>query len=609
MRGTRWALAAALVGAVLPAPGSVPARAQTAPPTAAAAALAGVDGKAVGAVALSADGDGVRVEVSVSGLSGGFHGFHIHTTGVCDPGDPANPFASAGGHLNPGLAGHGHDAGDLASVFVRPDGTGRAALRTDNVTIDRLLAGDGTAVVVDAAADNFAHVPARYKSGLVGGPDATTRATGDSAPRVACGVIRPGPATLPAGYFLAAGDGGVFALGTAVFRGSRGGQRLNRPVVGMSPTPGGDGYHLVASDGGVFTFGDAGFDGSLGGTPLNAPVVAMADFPMEARARLIDKAGITAGEVRLAEGDGGVRISVTARGLDPGFHGFHIHTTGVCDPKLAFTTAGAHLGASDEVHHPDHPGDLPPLLADQAGRASATFRTTRFHLTDLLAGDGTAFVVTSAPDNFANIPPDRYDPDPDMETLATGDSENNGRVACGAVQGDRDAHPLSGYWLAAADGGVFNLGDAPFVGSAAGAPLSRPVVGLAPTPSGNGLWLVASDGGVFTFGDAGFHGSTGAMKLNRDVVGMAATPSGAGYWLVAGDGGVFAFGDAAPLGSLGGTKLNSPVIGMASTASGAGYWLFAADGGVFTFGDAAFAGSTGDIRLNEPMVAAAALAG
>jgi Cu/Zn superoxide dismutase len=462
-------------------------------------------------------------------------------------------------------------------------------------------------VVVHAAPDNFAHIPARYQAGLVGGPDATTRATGDSGKRVACGVVRPGWPNLPAGYFLAAGDGGVFALGAAVFRGGLGGQRLNRPVVGMAPTPGGDGYHLVASDGGVFSFGDAVYEGGLGGTTLNAAVVGMAALPVEARARLIDKRGITAGEVRLAAGDGGVRITVTARGLDAGFHGFHVHTTGLCEPAAAFTTAGGHLGAAGDVAHPNHAGDLPPLLADQAGRASATFRTNRFGLSDLLAGDGAAFVITSAPDNFANIPTDRYDPDPDLETLATGDSETNGRVACGVVQGDREARSLSGYWLAAADGGVFTFGDAPYLGSAAGTLLSRPVVGMAATASGNGFWLVATDGGVFTFGEAGFHGSTGGIRLNRDVVGMAATPSGSGYWLVAADGGVFAFGDAAPLGSLGGVRLNSPIIGMAATATGAGYWLFAADGGVFTFGDAGFAGSTGGVRLVRPMVAGGAV--
>ncbi|MGH9040869.1 MAG: superoxide dismutase family protein, partial [Acidimicrobiia bacterium] len=420
---------------------------------------------------------------------------------------------------------------------------------------------------------------------------------------------RPGRPNLPAGYFLVAGDGGVFNFGDAPFEGSLGGQRLNRPVVGMVATPGGDGYHLVGSDGGVFTFGDAQFEGGTGGTTLNAPVVAMASLPVEAEARLIDKLGITVGQVRLAEGDGGVRVTVTARDLVTGFHGFHVHTIGTCEHGKAFVTAGPHLGASPEVHHPDHPGDLPPLLADQAGRASATFRTTRFTLAELLEGDGTAFVITSERDNFANIPTDRYDPDPEGETLESGDSDTAGRIACGVVEGSRDKTPRSGYWLGAADGGVFNFGDAPFLGSAGGAKLNRPVVGIAATASGDGYWLVASDGGVFNFGDATFEGSTGGVTLNADIVGIAGTASGAGYWLVGGDGGVFNFGDAALHGSLGGTKLNSPIIGISATPTGAGYWLFAADGGVFTFGDAGFAGSTGGIRLNRPMVGSSAFTG
>ncbi|HEX2698865.1 MAG TPA: hypothetical protein VHM89_01510 [Acidimicrobiales bacterium] len=71
----------------------------------------------------------------------------------------------------------------------------------------------------------------------------------------------------------------------------------------------------------------------------------------------------------------------------------------------------------------------------------------------------------------------------------------------------------------------------------------------ATSVDGLGYWLVAADGGVFSFGDAPFLGSTGAMALNRPVVGMAGTPSGRGYWLVAADGGVFSFGDAPFLGS------------------------------------------------------------
>ena len=34
-----------------------------------------------------------------------------------------------------------------------------------------------------------------------------------------------------------------------------------------------------------------------------------------------------------------------------------------------------------------------------------------------------------------------------------------------------------------------------------------PVVGMASTPDGQGYWLVAADGGIFTFGDAPFDGS------------------------------------------------------------------------------------------------------
>src|SRR5438067_690646 len=100
-----------------------------------------------------------------------------------------------------------------------------------------------------------------------------------------------------------------------------------------------------------------------------------------------------------------------------------------------------------------------------------------------------------------------------------------------------------GAWLVAADGGVFSLGSAPFLGSTGGLRLNQPIVALAPTRSGAGYWLAAADGGVFGFGDAVFSGSTGAEKLPAAVVAMAPTPSGAGYWLTGRDGAVYTFGD------------------------------------------------------------------
>jgi len=146
------------------------------------------------------------------------------------------------------------------------------------------------------------------------------------------------------------------------------------------------------------------------------------------------------------------------------------------------------------------------------------------------------------------------------------------------------------------------FGRAPLLGSEAGVALHAGVVGIAADPAGLGYWLVAADGGVFAFGDAGFYGSLGATKLNGPIVAMTPTPDGKGYWLVASDGGIFTFGDATFLGSTGAIHLNQPIVGMAATPDGKGYWLVASDGGIFSFGDAAFFGSTGAIHLNRPIV-------
>ncbi|MGP8008080.1 MAG: hypothetical protein ACLP2J_13750 [Acidimicrobiales bacterium] len=181
-------------------------------------------------------------------------------------------------------------------------------------------------------------------------------------------------------------------------------------------------------------------------------------------------------------------------------------------------------------------------------------------------------------------------------------------VATGAgVGGHATTSSPSGYWLVAADGGVFSYGDGAFHGSTGSLTLNQPIVGMATTPSSNGYWLVASDGGVFAFGDAGFFGSMGGQHLNAPIVGMATTAVGQGYWLVAFDGGIFSFGDAGFRGSMGGTHLNEPVVGMAATGTSNGYWLVASDGGVFSFGDATFYGSMGGQPLNKPVVGMAAL--
>jgi Cu-Zn family superoxide dismutase len=149
-----------------------------------------------------------------------------------------------------------------------------------------------------------------------------------------------------------------------------------------------------------------------------------------ARATLRDAAGSRVGGVWLREHrhSGTVAILVTARNLEPGFHGFHIHTTGRCDPP-GFTTAGGHLNPTNAAHG-DHAGDLPSLLVTQDGTAMLATVTDGFSLEDLRDADGSAVMIHSGRDNYANIPP-RYGT-PDQETLATGDSGT--RVACGVVR-------------------------------------------------------------------------------------------------------------------------------------------------------------------------------
>jgi len=202
--------------------------------------------------------------------------------------------------------------------------------------------------------------------------------------------------------------------------------------------------------------------------------------------------------------------------------------------------------------------------------------------------------------------------------------------------------PASGYLLVGKDGSaypfgaqdygsVYNLGLTGLYGSR---PLAAPVVGAAVVPGGGGYWMTAADGGIFTFGDAGFYGNTytlgltglgGSRPLAAPIVGMAPTPDGRGYWLVAADGGVFTFGDAGFYGNtytlgltgLGGSRpLAGRIVGIDPTPDGQGYTLIAADGGVFTFGDAPFEGSTygygytglgGSNPLAAPVIAAVTL--
>ncbi len=88
-------------------------------------------------------------------------------------------------------------------------------------------------------------------------------------------IVGMAPTPDKGGYWLVASDGGIFAFGNARFFGSTGSIVLNKPIVAIAPTPTNNGYWLIATDGGIFCFGDAAFYGSTGSLTLNKPIVGM----------------------------------------------------------------------------------------------------------------------------------------------------------------------------------------------------------------------------------------------------------------------------------------------------------------------------------------------
>ncbi len=255
--------------------------------------------------------------------------------------------------------------------------------------------------------------------------------------------VVPGSQANNGGYWLVASDGGIFDYGDAGFHGSAGGSPLNRPIVGMAPTPDGGGYWLVASDGGIFAYGDAGFHGSAGGSPLNRPIVGMAATP-------------DGGGYWLVASDGGI----FAYG-DAAFYG---------------SAGGSHLNKPivGMAATPDGKGYW--LVASDGG----------------IFAYGDARFLGSAGGSPLNRPIVGMAATPDGGgywlvasdggIFAYGDATFYG--SAGGIHLNRPIVGMTttpdgkGYWLVATDGGIFTYGDARFLGSAGGSPLNKPMVGM-----------------------------------------------------------------------------------------------------------------------------------
>lgn len=153
------------------------------------ARLIDTNGNTAGDVRLLVTGGKMRVtaRIQLPGEFAGFHGFHIHTTGVCDRAAANGAFSTAGGHLAEAGTTHRNHWGDLPPLLVNRDGTASMIVRTDRVDLAKIFDADGAAVIVHVGPDNLANIPTRYAPN---GPDTTTLNTGDAGGRLACGVLR-----------------------------------------------------------------------------------------------------------------------------------------------------------------------------------------------------------------------------------------------------------------------------------------------------------------------------------------------------------------------------------------------------------------------------------
>jgi hypothetical protein len=253
------------------------------------------------------------------------------------------------------------------------------------------------------------------------------------------------------GYWLVGSDGGIFTFGSAQFYGSTGNLKLQRPVVGITPTADRGGYWLVASDGGVFSFGDTQFYGSIPGIgispagsglphSLNAPIVGIVPS--------VDDGGYF-----MVASDGGVFAFGDAQfeGSCPGIGGCSGAAVAVVPDASGkgywLVTATGHVYAFGDAANYGQPGP-------QSVPVTSAARTP----------DGKGYWIL-----LSNGDPYTY-----------GDAQNYGNCSLiGGCSGSASAFipdDTKGYWIATSTGNVYAFGDAPNDGSMAGKHLNGAII-------------------------------------------------------------------------------------------------------------------------------------
>lgn len=107
------------------------------------------------------------------------------------------------------------------------------------------------------------------------------------------------------------------------------------------------------------------------------------------------------GVVKFYQRCDGVVVEAEVRGLprtQTGFFAFHIHEGNNCEGN-EFPNTGGHFNP-DGRSHPNHAGDLPPLLGD-FGKAYMKVLTGRFRVGEIL---GRTVILHAQPDDFHTQP-------------------------------------------------------------------------------------------------------------------------------------------------------------------------------------------------------------
>jgi N-acetylmuramoyl-L-alanine amidase len=260
--------------------------------------------------------------------------------------------------------------------------------------------------------------------------------------------LPPLPPPVPAfpGFWSVAADGRIRSYGDAVPAGDLAGRPLGGAVVSLAGTPSGRGYWMLGADGGVFAFGDAPFAGAATGH-LRSPAIRLEPTP-------------------------------TGKGY------------------WVLSAAGEVAAFGDAAFF----GQVFPLPFQAVGIAATP--------------SGRGYWIATA----------------DARVLPFGDAVLHSLI--GGPLADSASWTLAGAVAGAAQPGA---GERSTASPAA-------TVAIAASPDGKGYWLLAADGGVFSFG-VPFHGSVPARQPYANAVELRVTDSGGGYYVAGRDGAVFAFGD------------------------------------------------------------------